>query len=559
MFALATSRRLAVLSLSAVLLFGATAVPAAPAASAQYSDAQLRLLYDEAAATGSMVYSFYIFATKDADAIQEAHKKLMQPGLRDKSLKSLFNLNANMLVAFVLPAPVREQLNHLSEGSRSAPFQLADGSWAMVELESVDALKQSMPGFEQLRGRLPGLVASGALPTPDALRNDPALVARTLINKVDSAKSFDQLPPGVDVDHPLSNGYMLLQQALLRDDAGLVTALLKRRTNPNLCPMRACPLQLALQSKTHAADYVKQLLEAGAQPDQIAAPDADTALTLASLEGNAAAVQLLLEKGADINGGNGPRQPLTVAIHRGHSAVSKLLLDKGADPLFRKTPAGGMASSSATAMSVALQQGKAEGAMLRSAVMKKFSTLPQHQWSGWIEQDGEKLPLADGTLHLKRKPFTLALRMPVDGQMRLASSSSTRIFDEIRTSDLAAAVYQLDKPGVEPRDGSARWLLVSNDINPAGKAKRPPATQTWLWSGLRQDFNRRDKAPQGGDVFLREINAFMMAVGSGEYSRVAIEDSKLAEVNIVIGSAIDYDIDAGDFVNAHHIKLVFDR
>lgn len=557
MFALATSRRLAALSLGAALLLGATTVPAAPAP-AQYSEAQLRQLYEEAAATGPMVYTFYIFAARDAALIQDAHKKLLQPGVREKSLKTLLKLNANQLVTFVLPVPVREQLNHLGEGERSAPFQLADGSWAMVELEAVNAVPQTMPGFEQLRGRLPGLVATGALPSPDALRSDPHLVARSQMNKVDSARSFDQLPPGVDVDHPLSSGYMLLQKALMRDDAGLVSALLKRRTNPNLCPMRACPLQLALQSKTNASEYVKQLLEAGAQPDQVATPDGDTALTLASLAGNAEAVKLLLEKGADINGGKGPRQPLTVAIHRGHSNVSQLLLEKGADPLFRKSSDGGAYSSSTSAMSVALQQGKPEGALLRTAVMKKSSTLPQHQWSGWIEQDGEKLPLADGTLHLKRKPFTLALRMAAEAQMRLASCTSTRIFDEIRTSDLAAAVYQLDKPGVEPRDGSARWLLVSSDINPAGKGKRPPATQTWVWSGLRQDFTRREKTPQG-DVYLREIDAFMMAAGVGEYSRVAIEDSKLAEVNIVIGSALDYDTDAGDFVNAHHIKLVFDR
>ncbi|MDF3030661.1 MAG: ankyrin repeat and protein 2 [Moraxellaceae bacterium] len=544
-------------SLAAACLGAALLSGPAAAAPAPYSDQQLRTLYEEAAAVGALSYTFLMFATRDEDIIQDAHRRLLSAG-PGTSLKNLPGARSNSLMVFVLPAPLREQLNQLIEGGRSAPFQLPDGGWAIVELESVDTSK-SMPTFEQLKARLPGFVAVGALPTPDDLRNDPVLVQRTLLNKVDSAKSFDKLPPGMDVDQPLSSGYLLLQQALIRDDAALVAGLLKRRTKANLCPMRACPLQLALQSPTHATEYVKQLLDAGVQPDQVPAPDADTALTIAALAGNADVVKLLLDKGADINGGKGPRVPLTVAIHRGYGDVVQLLLDKGADPLFRKpvkTP--GMSGSSISAMSIALQNGKPEGALLRTAVMKKFSSQPQHQWDGWLEQDGERLPMTDGTLHLKRKPFTLFLRMPADSQMRLASCTSTRIFDEIRTNDLGAAVYQLDKPGLEPRDGSARWLLVSSDINPAAKGKRPPATQTWQWSGLRQDFNRRDKTPQG-DVFVREIDAFMMAAGSGEYARVAIEESKLPEVNIVIGSALDYDSSAGDFVNAHHIKLVFDR
>jgi ankyrin repeat protein len=57
----------------------------------------------------------------------------------------------------------------------------------------------------------------------------------------------------------------------------------------------------------------------------------ETALRWAAREGHEAAVQLLLEKGADINAQNKGWTVLHVAASEGHEAVVQLLLEKGAD------------------------------------------------------------------------------------------------------------------------------------------------------------------------------------------------------------------------------------
>lgn len=60
----------------------------------------------------------------------------------------------------------------------------------------------------------------------------------------------------------------------------------------------------------------------------------NTALTLAAREGHLAAVQALIESGADINQPNAGDKttPITTAICNGHFDVAKYMLDKGANP-----------------------------------------------------------------------------------------------------------------------------------------------------------------------------------------------------------------------------------
>lgn len=544
-------RLLQALGVVASLFFGGITAYAAPTAASAYTEAQLHLLYEEAAAVGAGQYSFYIVASREEDFIREQAMQLQLGKNKQASLRTLLKLTPNQLPAYAIPAAIRDQLRQLLEGERSAAFQMDKEAWAIVELESLT--EAPVPGFEQLRGMLPALVAKGALPNPEQLQNDPALVQRRLMNKVTTAKEFDQLPPGFEIDEPLSNGYTLLQQALLRDDPALVSAALKRRADPNLCPMRKCPLQLAAGSKTNALAYLDQLLAAGAKPDLTVKPGDDTALTFASRLGNIPAIERLLTAGADINGGSGNIPPLSIAAYQGHAGAVQTLLAKGADPLYRKE------ATAASAMNVALNNERPEIiALLRGVARQKLGTQSKYQWSGWLEQDGQRHALEAGIIHLKRQPFSLHVQMPSEAVLHLHSSTGTRIFDEFKRKDLRTP---LDKPKnrlAETHDGTARWLLVNDDKTQAAGKKRAGGVQSWVWNNWDKDFNRVDRSTQG-EVYVRDIASVILEDGKQGGVEVGLEYTTLPEINIVMGTGVSYDDSTAEFVNPKEFKLVFDR
>lgn len=524
-------------------------------AAATYSEAQLRLLYDEASAIGATTYTFYIIGSKTESVIREHEAKLKDPKLQSQSMRSLLNMTPSKSAAYTLQGPIREQLRLLNEGERSHAFRLDQESWVLVELESVNA-GTPMPPFARLRDVLPALVAKGALPDPVTLATDHALQQRSLLNKVSSAREFDQLPPGIDPDTVLSSGYTLLQQALLREDTALVNSLLKRRADTNLCPMRTCPLQIAARSAQHAMAFTGQLLEAGAKPDLITVISGeDTALSLASRLGKGDVVKRLIAAGADINGGPGNIPPLTLAVHQGHTDVARFLIESGADPLHTKPVTGG---TTLTPMNVAISNEKPEMiALLRGNVVKKMGDLKQYKWSGWLEQDGQRLALEQGIIRLKRKPFSIHVMLQSGATLHVHSATGTRIFDEFRGHNLRTPL----KPrrlAAETHDGTAQWLLVSDDkAGPAG-GLRAGGVQAWAWTNWDKDFNRVDKTPQG-DVYVRTVSAVALDSGKGEPLPVSLEQSGIHEINVVMGTALSYDKTTAEFVNPIAFKLIFER
>lgn len=530
------------------------ALLAPPVAAATYSDAQLALLYEEASAIGAATYTFYIIGSKDESVIREHEIHLKDPKLQSKSMSSLLNMMPTKGPAYTLPRPIREQLRLLTEGERSNVFRLDQESWILVELESVNT-STPMPDFTRVRGSLPRLVAEGALPDPVTLATDHTLVQRSQLNKVNSARAFDQLPPGIDPDIILSSGYTLLQQALLREDTALVSGLLKRRVDPNLCPMRACPLQIAARSEQHALAFTSQLLDAGAKPDQVSVSSGeDTALSIASRLGKADVVKRLIAAGADINGGPGNIPPLTLAVYKGHAEVARLLVEGGADPLYTKPVAGG---TTVTPMNVAFNNEKPEMiALLRGNVVQRMGDLKQYKWSGWLEQDGQRLALEQGIVRLKRKPFSINVMLQPGAALHVHSATGTRIFDEFRGHNLRTPLKPPRRFSAETHDGTARWLLISDDKGSG--AAQVSGIQAWSWTAWDQDFNRVDKSPQG-DVYVRNVSEVVLDSGKGDPAPVAIEQSGVSEINVVMGTALSYDKTTAELVNPVAFKLIFDR
>ncbi|KAF9892568.1 hypothetical protein FE257_000970 [Aspergillus nanangensis] len=91
------------------------------------------------------------------------------------------------------------------------------------------------------------------------------------------------------------------------------------------------PIQMA--SKLGLAQTVEELMNQGADADDVNRGNGQRALQVASHQGHGKTVQILLDRGADINTASGPFSltPLQEASIEGHEDIARMLLDRGAD------------------------------------------------------------------------------------------------------------------------------------------------------------------------------------------------------------------------------------
>lgn len=372
------------------------------------------------------------------------------------------------------------------------------------------------------------------------------------MNKVSTTAEFDQLPPGFFIDRPLSSGYVMLQRMLIRDDPAMVAAVLTRGADPNLCPMRACPLQLALASKANAASYVDALLKAGAKPDQLPAGELpNSALSMACANGQLAAAAYLLAGGADPDGHTSTNSPLAFALYSGNRQIAQLLLDHGADPL-QQRPLSGSAKFY-TPIAAAQQAKRADTvAWFRSVLLKKLAAKPAYRWAAWVEQDGIRHPLGKAPIHLQRRPFSLYVRMAPEATLRLEAATGTPLFEELK-GDLDAPLFDLRRQQSElPQDLDS--LLVSEGL--ARGAHATPIGGLLAWSPARGSFTAT-ASTRAGTLYVRTVNRLRLDDGLHGVVEVPLEDSTQRELDLVIGTAVDYSALSGELVNARKLRLLF--
>jgi ankyrin repeat protein len=129
---------------------------------------------------------------------------------------------------------------------------------------------------------------------------------------------------------------------------------------------RAGATALYLATVNGSRRMLERLLEAGERPDAVLAPTLETALHLTAKTGNADAVQLLIDRGADPNAKQVREfTPLMFAASEGHADVIRTLISAGANPAAttvpsarpERRPAGGM-----TALLFASRQGHIDAA-----------------------------------------------------------------------------------------------------------------------------------------------------------------------------------------------------
>src|SRR4051812_36757632 len=198
------------------LLAGGLLSPAAwaqpatpPLASVAMSVDDVKVVYAELATTHDgfqYVYSVVRFAT-EAEA-NATWQRLQEPRGRMTRFDKFFrNVTPRTSYLFALEPPLREKIVSLYEGDRTGPVQLKQG-WVIVE--ALGTRSVPVPSLAEAEAFIPGLVASGSLPSVSELQSDPILKKRTLLNAVRSVNDLKTLPTGIDINARLSSQETLL-------------------------------------------------------------------------------------------------------------------------------------------------------------------------------------------------------------------------------------------------------------------------------------------------------------------------------------------------------------
>jgi ankyrin repeat protein len=157
---------------------------------------------------------------------------------------------------------------------------------------------------------------------------------------------------GVDVNSAnTATGIRPLEHAIYGKNPEAVEFLLKNHAVPNFYHNGVSPLNLALRNNDHV--IAQTLIQGGADVNAISPDTGFTPLISAIYAGNKAAVEFLLDKGADLETSSKVGPPLYTALLADEKEIADLLLEKGANP-----NAGALAS---TPLIYLIRKGDREG------------------------------------------------------------------------------------------------------------------------------------------------------------------------------------------------------
>lgn len=516
------------LALTVTLFAGPLAYADPPAAPAQaapppaLTDEQLRIAYSTVLAVGGMQYTYYAGGVADEATGRRDRERLERVASESYLTRIGFKKYTNY--AFTLSADIRDALRNTVAGSVTRPFQI-NGHWGLAVV--ISQTVATVPTFEQLKAALPKLVQYGALPSPDAVQRPP-LAQLYAAARVHNAADLAGLPRDADVNLVLPNGLTMLMGAAATGQLDFIAALLDRKANPNQCASASCPLHIALYSKDPQGTLAL-LLSRGANPDTTdpAAGVVSTALEQAMWTAQAVAVgELLIGKGANVDGVPGKSPPVVSAARNGDRAAVEMLLRHGADlykPQTLHLATNALTAAHSSNADPAFQQ------WLRQTWTDTAKRSGRFDWEGWIEQDGKRTPIADQPIVIDRKPFNVVVRMRPEAQLMVVASGEPKVFAELKEE--GGAIHSLGAVVADLCEGAQRPLFLSG----ASSTGKIGGTRVMAWSQTPACNHFTATQADGGAVsYVRTIGEL------DSYDRNAgIAASDTQALYVVMGTSLD--------------------
>jgi hypothetical protein len=374
------------------------AVSPPPLARVEYPEADGVLLWEEALATfNGLAYDYQEFVFDTQAAARDCVSNFDAP-CRRRNFGSVRHLGER---SNEVPVRLRNAVVTTSEHEFSEPVpDLRAGKWTVVQIAG--HRPSTFGGAVNPRDWV-ALHAALSLPSADALRNDPELKMRRVMNGIKNAAELRAALANGQLDKShvnarLSNGNTLLLKAIYLKNQELLDALLSEGASLDECGVRGCPLTQAIYLGDRSS--VKWLLAHGAKPEGA---------------------------GDDIT-------PLMAASTTADREVAEILLQAGADPLATYAEKAGTFSLK---RSVAFYIPSSEpvyfdwfSGIVQAAVAKQG----RYEWSAWIEQAGVRRPVKEGaSIALKRQPFRLVMQIPDDTAFWMAASEDDALAEKAQS------------------------------------------------------------------------------------------------------------------------------
>ena len=505
------------------------------------SDQEINVAYAAANVIGALEMVYISRSYTEEAAARDAFATLQRGG---EGAAKRMGFQTLVQPCFAIPAVERTVLLNSIDHKPATPFQMGGKWWVVLR---TGTKFDGMPPLAAIRDRLLEYVLSGAIPDPDLILKSPPLAIQFKAGTVSSVETLRKLPGAYDVDMILPNGNTLLIKALYLDKIDLVTELLTRGANPNKCAAGTCPLQAAMGGADPLAT-VKLLLDHGADPDSMdrSAGVRWTPLVQGMFRPSAKDIaEVLLKRGANVDGKDGDVTPLMMAAERGNRDAVTVLQQSGAD-WFRKSrdgfPARNAVSFAAT--------GKGDAAFkdwVTSTYQQVAAGSGRFAWDAWIEQGAKHWHVGEGAITLERKPFDIVVAMRPEEHLIVAASSGGGVFEEFDRGRSAGKVFSVLSIAADAGDGTSHFLVVNPAKGDGGLYGVHAWSNTDGWktfSAVRADGQQKR--------YVRTITELIE--GS---TTTAIAKTTDREIDMVLGTELEMAFPQFDYFQPKRVQLHF--